>query len=37
LLLQKARDAELLGKNSIDDILLDLAKLRAVKIGGFGN
>ncbi|MGD0951774.1 MAG: transposase, partial [Methanotrichaceae archaeon] len=34
LLLQKARDAELLGKNSIDDILLDLAKLRAVKIGG---
>jgi transposase len=34
LLLQKARDAELLGKNSIDDILLELAKLRAVKIGG---
>ena len=34
LLLQKARNAELLGKNSIEDILLDLAKLRAVKIGG---
>ena len=33
LLLQKARKAGLLGKNSIDDILLDLAKLRAVKIG----
>jgi transposase len=33
LLLQKARNAGLLGKNSIDDILLDLAKLRAVKIG----
>ena len=33
LLLQKARNAELLGKNSVDDILLDLAKLRAVKIG----
>jgi len=26
-------DAELLGKNSIEDILLDLAKLRAIKIG----
>ena len=24
----------MLGKNSIDDILQDLAKLRAVKIGG---
>jgi transposase len=34
LLLQKARNAELLGKNSIEDILLDLGKLRAVKIGG---
>lgn len=34
LLLQKARNAELLGKNSIEDILLDLGKLRAVNIGG---
>jgi hypothetical protein len=33
VLLQKARNAELLGKNSIEDILLDLAKLRAIKIG----
>ena len=32
--LQKARNAELLDKNSIEDILLELAKLRAVKIGG---
>jgi len=34
LLLRRARDAELLDKNSIDDILMELAKLRAVKVGG---
>jgi transposase len=34
LMLQKARDAGLLNKNSIEDIMLELGKLRAVKIGG---
>ena len=34
LLLRRARDAELLDKNSIDDTLMELAKLRAVKVGG---
>ncbi len=34
LLLRRARDAELLDKNSIEEILMELAKLRAVKVGG---
>lgn len=34
ILLRRARDAELLDKNSIEDILMELAKLRAVKVGG---
>jgi len=34
LLLRRARDAELLDKNSIEDIIMELAKLRAVKVGG---
>ena len=34
ILLRKARDAELLDKKSIEEILLELAKLRAVKVGG---
>jgi transposase len=34
ILLRKAREAELLDKKSIEDILLELAKLRAVKVGG---
>ena len=32
-LLRKARDAELLDKKSIEEILLEPAKLRAVKVG----
>jgi hypothetical protein len=31
---RKARDSELLDKKSIEEILLELAKLRAVKVGG---
>jgi len=34
VLLRKARKAELLDKKSIDEILMELAKLRAVKVGG---
>ena len=34
ILLQRAREAELLDKKSIEDILMELAKLRAVKVGG---
>jgi transposase len=34
LLLKKARDAELLDKCSIEEIFMELAKLRAVKVGG---
>ena len=34
ILLRRARDAGLLDKNSIEDILMELAKLRAVKVGG---
>lgn len=34
LLLQRARIAGLLKKNSIEDILLEMSKLRAVSIGG---
>ena len=33
-MLRKARDAELLDKCSIEEILMELAKLRAVKVGG---
>jgi len=33
LMLQRARAAKLLDKNSIEDIMLELGKLRAVKIG----
>jgi hypothetical protein len=31
---QKARDAKLLDKKSMEEILMQLAKLRAVKVGG---
>ena len=34
ILLRKARDAELLDKKSIEEILMELGKLRAVKVGG---
>jgi hypothetical protein len=34
ILLRKARDLGLLDKKSIEDILVELAKLRAVKVGG---
>jgi transposase len=34
ILLRKARDSELLDKKSIEEILLELAKLRAAKVGG---
>jgi len=34
LLLRRARDAELLDKKSIEEIIMELAKLRAVKVGG---
>ena len=34
ILLRRARDAELLDKKSIEEILMELAKLRAVKVGG---
>ena len=34
ILLQRAREAELLDKKSIEEILMELAKLRAVKVGG---
>ena len=33
ILLQRAREAELLDKKSIEDILMELAKLRAVNVG----
>ncbi len=33
-MLRRARDAELLDKNSIEEILMELAELRAVKVGG---
>jgi transposase len=33
VLLRKARDAELLEKRSIEEIIVELAKLRAVKVG----
>jgi transposase len=34
LLLRRARDAQLLDKSSIEEIFMELAKLRAVKVGG---
>jgi transposase len=34
LLLRRARDAGLLDKKSIEEIIMELAKLRAVKVGG---
>jgi len=34
ILLQKARAAKLLDKKSIEEIMMELAKLRAVKVGG---
>jgi len=34
ILLRRAREAGLLDKKSIEEILMELAKLRAVKIGG---
>ncbi len=34
ILLRKARESELLDKKSIEEILLELGKLRAVKVGG---
>ena len=34
ILLRRARAAELLDKKSIEEILMELAKLRAVKVGG---
>jgi transposase len=34
MLLRRAREAELLDKKSIEDILMELSKLRAVKVGG---
>ena len=34
LLLLRAREAKMLDKNSIEEILVELAKLRAVKVGG---
>jgi transposase len=34
VLLRWARDAKLLDKSSIEEILMELAKLRAVKVGG---
>ena len=34
VLLRRARDAKLLDKSSIEEILMELAKLRAVKVGG---
>jgi transposase len=34
LLLQKASDTEILDENSIEDLLMKLSKLRAVKVGG---
>jgi len=34
ILIRKARDAELLDKKSIEEILLELARLGAVKVGG---
>ena len=34
IFLRKARDAKLLDKSSIEEILMELAKLRAVKVGG---
>jgi hypothetical protein len=33
-LLRRARDAKLLDKSSIEEILMELSKLRAVKVGG---
>ncbi len=34
ILLRRAREAKLLDKSSIEEILMDLSKLRAVKVGG---
>ena len=34
LLLRRARDAQMLDKSSIEEIFMELAKLRAVKVGG---
>ena len=34
ILLRRAREAKLLDKKSIEEILMELAKLRAVKVGG---
>ena len=34
MLLRRAREAELLDRKSIEDILMELSKLRAVKVGG---
>ncbi len=34
ILLRRAREAKLLDKNSIEEILMELSKLRAVKVGG---
>ena len=34
ILLRRAKAAELLDKKSIEEILMELAKLRAVKVGG---
>jgi len=34
ILLQKAREAKLLDKKSVEEIMMELAKIRAVKIGG---
>ena len=33
-MLRKARDAQLLDKKSLEEILMELGKLRAVKVGG---
>jgi len=34
ILLRRAREANILDKKSIEDLLMELAKLRAVKVGG---
>ena len=34
ILLRRAREAKLLDKSSIEEILMELSKLRAVKVGG---
>jgi len=33
-LLRRAREAELLDKESLEEMLIELAELRAVKVGG---